>query len=129
PACTTAPSFTLQPPASVTVNEGGTLALSAGVRACGATFQWTKNNTAVTGANNPAFTLNNVTPGDAGDYRLIVTNPIGRATSDVAHVTINADLVKPTVVSVSGGTDPTTVTITFSKVLGAATAQATANYS
>jgi hypothetical protein len=68
-------------------------------------------------------------PSDAGSYTLEVTNPNGTATSAAANLTVNADTTKPTVVSVSGGTTPTSVTIVFSKPVSAATAQNTANYS
>ena len=127
PQCSTAPSFTEQPQ-SFMVNEGASHTITAGIRACNATFQWSKNNVDIPGATNPTYTINNAVPNDAGDYRLKVTNPNGSQTSSPATATVVADLTHPRVVSVSGGTNLTSVTIVFSKVVSAATAQSTANY-
>lgn len=85
---------------------------------CGeTTYQWTKNNVDITGQTSSSLTLANLTVGDAGAYRLRVTNPIGTATSDPANLTINADTVRPVVTRVVS-LNETTIAVTFSKVMG-----------
>ncbi len=110
-------------PASVTVTEGNSFILTAGVSgALGAIYQWTRNNVDIPGANGSSYTAIGVpgAGGNGGSYRLRVTNPNGTATSNPALVTINPDLTPPVITRVTGGADGTTVTLLFSKALSTA---------
>lgn len=53
-----------------------------------ATYQWTFNGTPISGATNAALVLNPVSPGQAGDYRLIATTGGQTYTSQVATLTV-----------------------------------------
>ncbi|MGI8966060.1 MAG: LamG-like jellyroll fold domain-containing protein, partial [Limisphaerales bacterium] len=51
-------------------------------------YQWTKNGTAIFGANASTLTLTNVGTGSAGNYQAFITNPAGTTNSAVAVVSI-----------------------------------------
>jgi hypothetical protein len=53
-------------------------------------YQWQFNEQDLTGETSTILTLPNVTPAAAGDYRLIVANAAGSATSEVARLTVGA---------------------------------------
>jgi hypothetical protein len=126
-ACTTAPSFTSQPPAT-TGTEGGSVTISAGVMTCGeTTYQWTKNNVNVNGQTSATLSLVNLALTDAGQYRLRVTNPNGTTTSDPATLTVSADTVRPVVTRVVSP-NATTIAVTFSKVMGASASVVAGHY-
>lgn len=76
-------------PASRT-NFLGTLA-SFSVSVSGAApfaYQWRKDGTNIVNATNSLFTIPVVAAGDAGDYRVVVTNSFGSVTSAVATLTV-----------------------------------------
>jgi hypothetical protein len=51
-------------------------------------YQWTKNNLNLPGATGPSLTLAGVQPAHAGNYRVVVRNPAGQATSPAAVLTV-----------------------------------------
>lgn len=58
--------------------DGGTVTFS--VAAAGTlpiTFQWRKNNTAISGATSTSLVLTNVSTADNGMYTVVVTNIVG----------------------------------------------------
>src|SRR5205814_1499103 len=75
------PTITTQP-ASKSVIPGQNVTFSALV---GGTppfsYQWKKNGTSISGATNATLTLNNVQPGDAGNFDVVVTNSSGNVSS------------------------------------------------
>ncbi len=59
-------------------------------------YQWYYNtSTLITNATASTLTLTNVQGGDAGTYSVIVSNPIGSATSSNAVLTVNTSPVAP----------------------------------
>ena len=52
-------------------------------------YQWRKNGAVVAGATNAVFQWDNVQPGDAGNYDVVITNGAGSVTSQVAVLTVN----------------------------------------
>ena len=86
------PPMITQPPISQTVLAGKTVTYN--VTASGTeplAYQWYFNtNTPLNNPTNSALTLDNVTAGNAGSYRVIVTNLYGSVTSSVAGLTIVA---------------------------------------
>lgn len=108
-ATASAPSFTVQPAANLTVNEGETLTLTA--TASGAptpSYQWQKDSGTgfanISGAIFPTLNIPGATTADAASYRVVATNSGGNATSDTAVVTINSQAPAIT-------TEPAPVTI------------------
>ena len=59
-------------------------------------YQWQLNQSDITGATNASLLNTNVQPADFGDYRAIVSNDGGAATSAVAQLTF---AVSPTITS------------------------------
>ncbi len=118
-----APIITTQP-ASLTVQQGQAATFT--VTATGTaplSYQWSKNNAVISGATSASYTIASTVTGDAGTYKVVVTNSVGNATSNDATLTVTAPNQSPSaqidtptagstyaggdVISFSGnGTDP-----------------------
>jgi hypothetical protein len=110
----TPPSITAQPQ-GVLAGTGENVSLSA--LASGSsplTYQWYQDGAAVSGATAAMLALPNITHAQAGDYFLVVQNPAGSATSEVARVTVrdtvttlfNTGVDDTRTVLLDGGIDP-----------------------
>jgi hypothetical protein len=66
--------------ASFSVTAGGTAPL---------TYQWRLEGNPLTGATNSALNLSNVQVSDAGNYSVVVANPVGAVTSSNALLTVS----------------------------------------
>ncbi|HKN16792.1 MAG TPA: hypothetical protein VJX47_07620, partial [Candidatus Sulfotelmatobacter sp.] len=90
-ATAVAPTITQQP-ASVTVTAGQTATFS--VTATGTdplTYQWLQGTTSITGATSASYATPATTTANSGtQYKVIVSNSVGSATSNVATLTVNA---------------------------------------
>ena len=83
-----APAITTQPTGQVAV-AGSTVSFSvAATGTATLAYQWLFGATNLPGATNLTLTLSNVQPAQAGNYRAIVTNSAGSATSSVAVLTV-----------------------------------------
>ncbi len=114
----TPPAITAPPsPTTQTVNPGATVTYT--VTATGTpplAFQWFHNNNEITGQTSSTLTLPNVTPANAGTYRVTVSNSAGTATS--ADVTLNVELPPPaTIASLRATLDPINLTPTDTTTL------------
>src|SRR2546427_251553 len=93
-----APSITMQP-ASQTVTTGQTASFS--VTATGTaplTYQWKKNNVAISGATSSAYTTAATTSSDNGaQFTVVVSNSVGSVTSSAAMLSVNAAAVAPSI--------------------------------
>jgi hypothetical protein len=79
----------LEQPASQNAIAGSTATLS--VTAIGVpplSYQWLKNNAAVSGGTGSKLTFPSVSAGDAGSYSVIIRNASGSATSVLATLTV-----------------------------------------
>ncbi len=124
----TPPSILLNPQ-SQTVSDGG--ATYFNVKATGAMplfYQWRRNGANLTSATNLNLTLDPTTVTMAGNYSVVITNAVGRATSSDALLTVTVDSVPPTLLAVTN-TAATNVVITFSEAVEAASGTNAANYS
>jgi pectate lyase len=94
------PGITTQP-TNQTVTEGQSAFFSVGVSGTAPlSYQWFFNtNTLLGDATNATLTLTNVQFPDAGGYSVIVTNPLGSATSTVATLTVTPAAVPPSITS------------------------------
>jgi uncharacterized repeat protein (TIGR01451 family) len=92
------PPVVVSQPTNQTVIAGATASFQ--VVASGSaplSYQWFFDQTSVlAGATNATLTLNNVQPGSAGGYSVVVTNLAGVVTSSVATLTV---LLPPSIVS------------------------------
>ncbi|MGN6385708.1 MAG: hypothetical protein ACTHMT_05655, partial [Verrucomicrobiota bacterium] len=86
----TAPLSITQNPADALLLSGQTATFDVGVSdPNGATYQWFKNGTAISGATSSSFTSSALTAADNGTkYKVTVTGPGGNATSTEAVVTV-----------------------------------------
>jgi hypothetical protein len=83
-------------PPSITTQPAGQLAATGEsvtfqVVASGSSplsYQWRKDGNAVSGATSPSYHIASVATTDAGDYRVVVSNPVGVVTSAVARLTV-----------------------------------------
>lgn len=115
-----APPVLTRQPANVTTVAGDSIGLSVGFTGTPApTFQWLKNGVAISGATSATLSLSSVTPADAGNYSVTLTNSLGTITSSSATVTVNPAPAPPefTVVPAAqsvtaGGTLTLTVAVT-----------------
>jgi uncharacterized delta-60 repeat protein len=89
-AAPVAPAITA-PPVAQTVNAGANVTF--GVAATGTapiTFQWKKNTVDIPGATQVTLTLSGVQFADAGNYSVVLTNPIGTTVSTPVALVVNA---------------------------------------
>jgi hypothetical protein len=124
-------AITQQPTAPATpVIEGGSFSLSVSVssQGCPPTFQWTKDGADIIGATASSYNVPSAVPG-TGVYRVRVSNTFpSSVTSDPVTVTVGVDTIRPVLTRTATSPNGTTITLTFSKPLSAASAQATGNY-
>ena len=97
-----APTISTQPAGlGVTVGDDAAFAVAArGTEAL--SYQWSKDGVALNGANSPVLRLPAVNAGQAGSYRVTVSNAAGTVTSDAALLTLSAGApaaVAPTIVT------------------------------
>ncbi len=127
-AGTTNPVVIVTDPANTTINEGQTLTFTVGVTGTLPSFQWFKDDAEIAGATSATYTLNNANETHSGKYYCRVSNLVNSVQSADAFATVNPDTNAPTLVSALGTTDPSVITITFSRALTAETATNVANY-
>ncbi|MBV8329755.1 MAG: IPTL-CTERM sorting domain-containing protein [Verrucomicrobia bacterium] len=78
------PAIITSPLAQV-ITVGGPVTFSVTASGTGPfTYQWSKNNAAISGATGATYSIASVAAGDAGDYAVTVTNPLGNVTSNAA---------------------------------------------
>ncbi|MBC8085219.1 MAG: PQQ-dependent sugar dehydrogenase, partial [Hymenobacter sp.] len=95
-AGTTAPVITTQP-LSATVSAGVPVTFSVAVNGTAPFgYQWQKNGANIAGATASSYTIASVAAADAGQYRVVVTNSVGSATSNAATLTVTAFNNPPT---------------------------------
>jgi hypothetical protein len=106
------PEITRQPESrAVPAGANVTLVVTANGRGP-LSYQWRFNGANIAGATNPSLVLNNVTPNQAGEYTVVVTNAGGAITSAAATIQIPLPVTitkQPESQSVAAG-----VTVTFS---------------
>lgn len=103
---TNAPAITSQP-ANQTVPQGQSASFT--VSASGATpltYQWQKNGVNISGANSATYTINNAQQANAGQYKCVVSNAYGNASSNSATLTVTAFNAQPvgTILTPASGT-------------------------
>jgi photosystem II stability/assembly factor-like uncharacterized protein len=79
--------------ANFNVNEGDPITLTYSVGGIVNSYQWYKNNVAISGATNTTFTIPSAALSDAGSYHLEITNAIATALTlrtETTVVTVNS---------------------------------------
>ncbi len=86
----TAPVITNQPQ-SITVAQGNNATFNVTVTGRRPiSYQWRKNGTNISGANNSSYTISSVTTSSAGTYSVVVSNSSGNVTSNNATLTVTS---------------------------------------
>lgn len=76
-------------PQSEIVLAGTAVTLTGSATGSGSvTYQWKKGSTVIAGATGAEYTLASTKVSDGGDYLVTATNPVGSATSAVAHLAV-----------------------------------------
>jgi hypothetical protein len=143
------PAGVTQSPAGVTNVEGSTITLTPIVTGVPNTYLWYKGSTPLAdslnfdgtahyanGVTNLSLTIAEAVPTDSGQYHLVISNPVGGATSANATVLVTSDTNPPVVTSVqalgtpnvNGGPTPFLVKVTFNKRVDPTTAAVSGNY-
>jgi hypothetical protein len=112
--------FILTQPQSQVVTNGSDVSFSvtaASPYALG--YQWQMDGTNLSGQTTATLTLTNVSSTDQGTYQVVVTNQYNSVTSTPAILTVNTEIIPPSITSgpqsqtnVLGGTATFTVTAT-----------------
>ena len=93
------PVISAQPiPPVQTVSAGSNVQYSVGATGIQLSYQWLKDNNPIQGnasATTSTLQLNNVLPADAGQYKVVVSNPGGSVTSDPVTLNVNTGPVDP----------------------------------
>jgi hypothetical protein len=90
----TGPAITADPQ-SQRVHLGDNVSLSAGISGDQPlSFQWRKNGTDIPAGTNALLAFSPVQANDGGNYALVVSNPLGSATSQVATVSFFVSIVQ-----------------------------------
>ncbi|HTI70428.1 MAG TPA: LamG-like jellyroll fold domain-containing protein [Candidatus Limnocylindria bacterium] len=123
--------------------EASTITLTTAVTGYPNTYQWFKDGAAIdpTAALNPDgsahypqgvtstnLVITQITPADAGQYHLEVTNPLAGATSANATVTVKLDTTPPAVAYVTAESTTNRVRVVFNRPVTPDTAGVAANY-
>jgi hypothetical protein len=136
-------------PVGVTTKEGSTVTLTAVASGFPNTYQWYKGSTMLSptlnsdgtahysqDVTNATLVIAQAVPGDSGSYHVVISNPLGGATSGSATVTITADTTPPVVTFVQAlgtpplysGPTPFLVKVLFSKRIDSTTGSVPGNY-
>ncbi len=84
------PPSVLTSPSGTNVDQGASATFTVGVYGTPPlSYQWRYNGGDILGANSSTLTLNNVQPGEAGNYSVVVGNAAGTANSLSAPLTVN----------------------------------------
>jgi hypothetical protein len=93
-AKTCTPPEIVTQPQNIRVKPGTNVTFSAAVRGgFPLTYQWRLNNSTIAGATNSSLTISNAQPSDAGNYSLVLTNPLGSVVS--SNGVLRVDVVFP----------------------------------
>jgi hypothetical protein len=115
-------------PTDLTVEEGHSATLTAGVSGSGAHYQWFKDGVAIPGATTLALIINSITAGDAGRYALQASNVFGVVYSGFALLSVLVDR-SPPVLLAADILDGTHILASFSEPLLVSAGSNAANYS
>jgi hypothetical protein len=85
----TPPAITTQPTAQTTCT-GQSATFTVVATGTSLTYQWRKGGSAITGATNASYSINNATTGDAGSYDVVVSGACSPSvTSNAVALTVN----------------------------------------
>lgn len=84
------PEITAQPQSQTVLRDGDVTFCVTAVGTAPLSYQWNHNDVPIAGATNSTLTIHNVKNSHAGNYTVVVANPLGSVASDVARLTVVA---------------------------------------
>ena len=99
-AAVVTPVAIVSQPNAQTINLGQNVTFA--VQATGnplPTYQWQKNGANISGATSPSYAITSAQAGDAGNFRVIVTNSAGSVTSTQVALTVITTVVSPVAIT------------------------------
>jgi hypothetical protein len=122
-------TVTVNPP-DATNNVAESHTFVADFTGCATNLQWYHDGSPIPGANGRSYTITSIVTPDAGKYKMGISDP--QTGTEVftteATLTVNADPIPPTVVSVVGRLSLREVMVKFSEGIDPTTALNPANY-
>ncbi|HWI59386.1 MAG TPA: hypothetical protein VNZ22_19315, partial [Bacillota bacterium] len=117
-------------PTNMTVVEGSNAFFMVKLaQKLGATYQWRRGGVAIAGATNSVYLLGSVGVSDSGSqFSCLITNGYGTTNSTTATLTVNPDVTRPSLVSVSSLGEGQSLIVVFSEPVEAASATTPGNY-
>jgi hypothetical protein len=115
-----APVITAHPAALTMVEQNRPFSLSVAASGTPLLYQWYKEGVGeISGATFPTYSVAQAALGDSGNYYAVVYNPLARATSTVAQVSVFADTTPPSIASAYAypNVDPSGVTATLDQIM------------
>ena len=97
PVGVVAPTIATQPRSIAAAKDSPVTLTVMGQGSPAPVYLWFKDGVIVPGQNGPTLTLERVQPIDAGAYTVTLTNPYGIIASNVATISVTADLTTKTV--------------------------------
>ena len=76
-------------PSSISLTLNSTASFSVSATGNSLTYQWYKNNVALSGATNSTYSKNNISFADSGSYRVLVNGTCGSANSNAAYLSVS----------------------------------------
>lgn len=95
-----APTIVTHPAAQTTVEQFRPFSLSVTAEGTPLLYQWYRKgtpDTEIPGATFRTYSVAQAALSDSGNYYVVVHNPLGRATSSLAQVTVTADVTPPAI--------------------------------
>lgn len=121
-------AITAQPAAAVSISANSKLELSVGATGDPVHYQWRLNGNPIPRAVGPTYTVDLAQTTDSGTYTVRVFAAGQEIISSASVVSVTVDTTPPTLVEAKPLASQTTVQVTFSEPVTAATAEVEANY-
>jgi hypothetical protein len=103
-ALVTVPPLIVTEPSGLTVIVGQSASFSVGVNgAIPFSYQWMKNGTNIAGETNRNFVIGSTALTDGGNYQVVVSNPVGSQTSQIAILSVLTGVPNLRIVNYSNG--------------------------
>ena len=129
-----APLVITNEPQDQTVGIDSVAMLAVGVSGSNPRYQWFKDDVMIGAATGSTYSIQAAQPGHTGSYFVVVSNVLGSVTSRVARVTVVPDTVGPELLTAvysepDSALDRSTLMLSFSESVEAASARELSNYS
>lgn len=121
-------AITTQPPATVSISANSKLELSVAATGDPVHYQWRKDGTAIPRAVGPTYSVTLAQTSDSGTYTVRVFGGGQEIISSASVVTVTPDTTPPTITEAKPLSSQTSLQVTFSEPVTAATANVAANY-